>query len=431
VGDWSDIRAVEAIQVETGNGVLERFLRYVKIDTQSDLKSNSYPSTEKQKNLGMLLVQELHDIGIKDAFLNEFGLVYATIPSNVDHECPVVFYCAHMDTSPDYTGENVNPVIHHNYTGGDLVLPKGNIIIRPEEHPDLQAQIGNTIITADGSTLLGADNKAGVAEIMEMAAYLMAHPEVQHGKIRLLFTPDEEIGRGVDRVDVGLLAADFGYTIDGESRGHIETETFSADGAVVTFTGVPSHPGFAKDKMRNAIKMAADFVSKLPRDTGSPESTSGKEGFVHPTGISGNMESARVDLIIRDFTTEGLNERADMIQRLAKLVAAEYPGTSFSVNITEQYRNMKLILDEHPEVVWYAQEAVRLAGMIPVTSSIRGGTDGSRLSYMGLPCPNIFAGEHAFHSPYEWVSLEDMQLVVSTLVHLSALVAQRRESAEN
>lgn len=409
--------------------VLERFLRYVKIDTQSDPESTSYPSTEKQKDLGRLLVKELLEMGIEDAELNEFGLVYATIPSTVPHEVPVFFLCAHMDTSPDYSGKDVNPQLFPAYDGGVLHLPKGGIAIDPAQHPDLGMQLGGTIVTSDGSTLLGADNKAGVAEVMATASYLMRHPDIAHGPIRLLFTPDEEIGRGVDKVDVARLNARFGYTIDGETRGHLETETFSADAATVHFTGVPAHPGFAKGRMRNAIKMAAAFVARLPVHTLSPETTEGMEGFVHPTGISGNLEQAKVDLIIRDFTIEGLREKAEMLKRLADEVLLDYPGTRVQVEIREQYRNMREVLNQHPEVEAYAMEAMRRAGLTPVSSSIRGGTDGSRLSFMGLPCPNIFAGEHAFHSPYEWVSLEDMQYVVATLVHLAQVVAEKAQSA--
>ena len=409
--------------------VLERFLRYVKIDTQSEPESTSYPSTEKQKNLGRLLVDELHAMGIEDAELNEFGLVYATIPATVPFEVPVFFLCAHMDTSPDYSGKDVNPQLFPLYDGGKLVLPQGGIVLDPAQHPDLAMQTGGTIITSDGSTLLGADNKAGVAEIMATASYLMRHPDVPHGAIRILFTPDEEIGRGVDKVDVSKLNARFGYTIDGETRGHLETETFSADAATIHFTGVPAHPGFAKGRMRSAIKMAANFVSRLPVNTLSPETTEGMEGFVHPTSISGNLEQAKVDLIIRDFTIKGLQEKADMLRALVDGVLLDYPGTSAKVEIREQYRNMREILNQHPEVEEYAMEAMRRAGLTPVSSSIRGGTDGSRLSFMGLPCPNIFAGEHAFHSPYEWVSLEDMQFVVASLVHLAQVIAEKAKMA--
>jgi tripeptide aminopeptidase len=409
--------------------VLERFLRYVKIDTQSNPESTSYPSTEKQKDLGRILVDELHAMGISDAELNEFGLVYATIPSTVPHEVPVFFLCAHMDTSPDYSGKDVNPQLFPQYDGGKLILPKGGIVIDPAKHPDLGMQLGGTIITSDGSTLLGADNKAGVAEIMAAASFLMRNPDVPHGAIRILFTPDEEIGRGVDKVDTAKLNARFGYTIDGETRGHLETETFSADAATVHFTGVPAHPGFAKGTMRNAIKMAANFVSRLPVHTLSPETTAGMEGFVHPTGIHGNLELAKVDLIIRDFTIKGLQEKAEMLKRLAGEVQLDYPDTQVSVEIREQYRNMREVLNAHPEVEAYAMEAMRRAGLTPVSSSIRGGTDGSRLSFMGLPCPNIFAGEHAFHSPYEWVSLEDMQFVVASLVHLAQVIAEKAKSA--
>lgn len=412
--------------METGTDVLERFLRYVKIDTQSNPASETYPSTEKQKNLGNVLVNELLEMGIHDATLNQHGLVYATIPQNTDKEnLPVVFFCAHMDTSPDFSGTDVNPVLHPEYQGGPIMLPNNGIVIDPEEHPDLKDQLGNTIITADGKTLLGADNKAGVAEIMAAAAYLMKHPEIKHGKIRILFTPDEEVGRGVDKLDTELLAADFGYTVDGETRGHLEAETFSADAASIVFKGIPSHPGFAKGKMQNAIKMASDFVAALPRQILSPETTEGMQGFVHPTQISGTMEMSKIDLILRDFSEEGLKEQADLLRKTADDVCRRYVGTSWEMQVKEQYRNMKSILDQHPHVLELATEAISRAGMQPVISSVRGGTDGSRMSFMGLPCPNLFAGEHAFHSPYEWVSLEDMQLAVKTIVHLSALIEER------
>ncbi len=412
--------------MEPGTDVLERFLRYVKIDTQSDPASEAYPSTEKQKNLGTILVQELLDMGIHDATLNEHGIVYATIPHNTDKgNIPVVFFCAHMDTSPDYSGTDVHPMLHPDYQGGPILLPHNSIIIDPTDHPDLKHQKGNTIITSDGRTLLGADNKAGVAEIMAAAAYLMKHPEVKHGKIRLLFTPDEEIGRGVDKLDTNLLAADFGYTVDGETRGHLEAETFSADAASIHFKGVPSHPGFAKGKMQNAVKIASDFVAALPKHMLSPETTDGMEGFVHPTQISGTMEASKVELILRDFNESGLKQQAILIEQIAHDVCKLYPGSSWQLHVKEQYRNMKTILDQHPHVLGLATEAIRRAGMNPEISSVRGGTDGSRMSFMGLPCPNLFAGEHAFHSPYEWVSLEDMQLAVKTIVHLSALVEER------
>jgi len=399
--------------------VAERFLRYVIVDTQSDPASTSYPSTQKQKNLGKILVDELLAIGIEDAHLDEYGYVYATIPGNTDKQnVPVVCFCSHMDTSPDCSGLDVKPIVHKNYTGADIILPDDNSqVIRLSEHPDLKNQIGNDVITASGTTLLGADNKAGLAEIMDACYQLINHPEIKHGEIRILFTPDEEIGRGVDKVDLYKLGADVGYTIDGESAGTMENETFSADGAVLTIKGISAHPGFAKGKMQSAIKIAGTIVADLPNDL-SPEGTSGKQGFIHPVGISGHVEEARVDFIIRDFEDARLNDHADVIRNITEEVLKKYPGTSYHLQINQQYRNMKQVLDQHPQIVDNAMEAIKRAGMEPRLRSIRGGTDGSRLSFMGLPCPNIFAGEHAFHGKQEWVSVQDMQLAVKTIIHL-------------
>ena len=400
--------------------VLERFLRYVQIDTQSYPESPTQPSTEKQKDLSRVLVEELLELGIADAHLDPHGYVYATIPANTAKKVPVICYCSHVDTSPDSSGADVKPILHVNYGGGDIVLPDDPaVVLRPEEHPDLLEQIGNDIITASGTTLLGADNKAGVAAIMDAAQFLVTHPEIPHGAIKILFTPDEEIGRGVNRVDLEKLGADFGYTIDGEKRGSLEDETFSADAATITIHGVSAHPGFAKGKMENAIKIAAAVVDRLPKGRLSPESTSGREGFIHPTSISGGLEKAVVQFIVRDFTDEGLTEHEQLLKGILDEVMADYPNSRAEFKVTEQYRNMKKVLDQHPQVAEFAAEAIRRAGMEPIRSSIRGGTDGSRLSYMGLPCPNIFAGEHAFHSRQEWVSVQDMELAAQTLVHLA------------
>lgn len=401
--------------------VLERFLRYVKIDTQSDPSSKTTPSTEKQKDLGKVLVQELLDMGISDAHLDEHGYVYATLPSNSEKDVPVICYCSHMDTAPDFTGKDVKPMVHEKYQGGDLVLPGDpSRVIRFAEHPALATQIGNDIVTTDGTTLLGADNKAGVAEIMDAIHYLVKHPEVKHGSIRILFTPDEEIGRGVDKVDMKKLAAHYGYTVDGETLGHIENETFSADGVKIVITGNPTHPGFAKGKMENAIKIAGEILSRIPKEI-TPEHTEGKEGFIHPVSVNGIMEKVEMNFIIRDFVTANLSGLEDQLKKLCEDVLQSYPVSSFTFEVKEQYRNMKEVLDTCPQVAEYAVEAVKRSGLTPVLGSIRGGTDGSRLSFMGLPCPNIFAGEHAFHSPLEWVSVQDMQAAVNTLVHLAAI----------
>ena len=399
--------------------VTERFLNYVKIDTQSDPESPTCPSTEKQKDLGRLLVKELLEMGVSDAHMDENGYVYGTIPSNTNKKVHVICFCSHMDTSPDCSGKDVNPIINKGYAGQDIVLKNDSTqVIKVSEHPALLEQIGNDIITTDGTTLLGADNKAGLAEIMDAANYLMKHPEIKHGTIKLLFTPDEEIGRGVDKADMKKLAADFGYTMDGESLGHIEDETFSADGVEITINGFSTHPGFAKNKMESAIKIASKIVDSLPNNRISPETTEKKEGFVHPVSIGGGIERTVIKFIIRDFSEEGLKLLEEELLILTKKVMKDNPKSSFTFEVKEQYRNMKKVLDKNPEIVKNALEAIRRAGVKPHLSSIRGGTDGSRLSYMGLPCPNIFAGEHAFHSKQEWVSVQDMEKAVLTIVYL-------------
>jgi tripeptide aminopeptidase len=406
--------------------VTERFLRYVVIDTQSNPDSPSCPSTEKQKDLGRLLVSELRDIGLADADIDVNGYVYATLAANTAKTVPVICFCSHMDTSPDCSGTNVKPQVWRNYQGGDITLPGDpSQIIRAAEHPALHAQIGNDIVTSDGTTLLGADNKAGLAEIVDAMRFLVKNPQIKHGAIKVLFTPDEEIGRGVDKADLKRLAADFAYTIDGESAGHIEDETFSADGATITIDGVSAHPGFAKGKMENAIKIAAAIVDALPKDTCTPETTEAREGFLHPHGLDGALGRATLKFIVRDFTEQGLRDKAALLDQTVKNVMRDYPRSTYKLEIKPQYRNMKEVLDRHPGVVDNAIEAVRRAGLTPVKSSIRGGTDGSRLSFMGLPCPNIFAGEHAFHSSLEWVSRQDMEAAVRTIVHLAALWEER------
>ena len=404
----------------------ERFLRYVVIDTQSDPASATCPSTEKQKDLGALLAHELQAMGIRDTHLDEHGYVYATIPANTDKQVPVICFCSHMDTSPDCSGKNVKPQIVRNYRGGDIVLPADSTqVIRFADHPALADQIGNDIITTDGTTLLGADNKAGVAEIMDAAHFLISNPTIKHGTIKILFTPDEEIGRGGDKVDLKKLGADFAYTIDGETAGNMEDETFSADAATITIEGVSTHPGFAKCKMEHAIKIAAAVIERLPKQTCSPETTEGKQGFLHPIGIRGVLEKATLDFIVRDFTDAGLREKEALLESLVKEVMKEFPRSTYRLEIKQQYRNMKQVIDRHPEVIDNAMEAIRRTGLKPVKTSIRGGTDGSRLSFMGLPCPNIFAGEHAFHSRLEWVSVQDMEKAMQTIVHLAMIWEER------
>jgi tripeptide aminopeptidase len=406
--------------------VAERFLRYVRIDTQSDPLSGTHPSTGKQKDLGRLLVKELQEAGLEDAEMDEYGYVYASLPANSDKIVPVICLCAHMDTSPDCSGQGVKPIVHSGYDGGDLVLPDDpSQVISPLEHPYLGSRKGDDIITASGVTLLGADDKAGVAIIMDTVHFLARHPEVRHGRVRVLFTPDEEIGRGVDKLDMGRLGADFGYTLDAGERGTLEDETFSADAMTVTFQGVSAHPGYAKDKLVNALKVASSFVDSLPKDEWSPETTDDRYGFVHPVRMSGATEKAVVEFIIRDFFTSKLGAYEAHLRDKVEETLAAWPGATAEIVVKEQYRNMKEILDQYPQVSEFAREAIRRAGLTVRESSARGGTDGSRLSFMGLPCPNLFTGEMAFHGKHEYVSVQDMQKSVETCVHLVGVWEER------
>jgi len=408
--------------------VAEKFLRYVQIDTQSNPNSKTFPSTEKQKKLSSLLVEELKAIGIANAHLDYNGYVYAEIPSNTEKKVSTICFCAHVDTSPDCSGENVKPIVHHNYNGGEIILPDDvSQVISPNEHHYLKEKIGDDIITASGTTLLGADDKAGVAVIMDMANYLITHPEIKHGAIKILFTPDEEIGRGVDKVDLKKLGADFGYTLDGGELGSFEDETFSADGASFTFYGVSAHPGYAKDKLVNAVKVAAAFIGSLPKDELSPETTEDRYGFVHPVEIEGIAEKATVKFIIRDFLTAKLTAYETYLADKADDVIKKFPGAKYEMKITEQYRNMKEMLNIYPHVSAYAIEAIQRSGITVKQTSARGGTDGSRLSFMGLPCPNIFTGEMAFHGKHEYVSIQDMQKSVETIVRLAMIWEERAE----
>lgn len=400
--------------------VADRFMRYVQIDTQSDPASDTQPSTEKQKDLSRILVEELLKIGIKDAELDEYGYVYATIPATTKKNVPVLCYCSHVDTAPDCSGKDVKPILHTQYDGKDIVLPDDpTVVVSAKDHPYLQKRIGDDIITASGTTLLGADDKAGVAIIMDLANYLIQHPEIEHGAIRILFTPDEEVGRGVNKVDMKRLGAQFGYTLDGGERGVLEGENFSADAVIVTFNGISAHPGYAKGKMVNAIKAAAAFLDKLPRNKWNPETTEGKQGFVHPVHIEGGLEKATVQFIIRDFDTPMLATHEQMLRELVDQTVKEFPGLTTEFVVKEQYRNMKEVLDAVPHVMDYAAEAYKRAGMNAERVSIRGGTDGSRLSFMGMPCPNLFTGEMGIHSKQEYVSVQDMEKAVETLVHLA------------
>ena len=399
-----------------------RFMRYAQIDTQSDPLSSTFPTTEKQKDLSRLLVKELLEMGITDAELDEHGYVYATIPANTDKQVPVICFCSHVDTSSDSSGTGVKPIVHRQYDGGDIVLPDDeNVVISAQEHPYLAGKKGDDIITASGTTLLGADDKAGVAEIMDAAHFLVNHPEVKHGAIRILFTPDEEVGRGVEKVDMKKLGASFGYTMDGGELGSLEDENFSADGAKITVHGISAHPGAAKDKLVSAIKIAGEIVDALPKDSLSPETTEDREGFIHPVRIQGTVEKTEIDFIIRDFETAQLEAHETYLRRVMDKVLAKHPGARATLKVTEQYRNMKEVLVHHPEVTAYAAEAMRRADVQPLRMSIRGGTDGSRLSFMGLPCPNIFTGEMALHSKQEYVSIQDMKKAVQTIVYLAQL----------
>ena len=411
--------------------VQDRFIRYVQIDTQSDLHSTTVPSTEKQKNLSRLLVDELNQIGISDAHLDEWGYVYATIPATTDKNVPVICFCAHVDTSPDSSGCGVKPIIHRDYNGSDIILPDDTTqVITAREHPYLKQKIGEDIITASGKTLLGADDKAGIAIIMDLADYLIQHPEIEHGTIKILFTPDEEIGRGVDKVDVQKLGANFGYTLDGGERGSFADETFSADAVVVTFHGISEHPGYAKGKLVNALKVAGTFLDLLPREEFSPETSEGREGFVHPVYMEGIAEKAKVEFIVRDFETRNLKLYETRLEQFARQAVGKYPGSSYEFEVKEQYRNMKDVISKYPQIEKYAAEAMQRAGVKFKKQSARGGTDGSRLSFMGLPCPDIFTGEMAYHGKHEYVSIQDMQKSVEVLANLVQVWFERRLSED-
>lgn len=400
---------------------VERFLEYVKYDTQSDDESTSFPSTEKQKELSKYLVNELKAVGLTDAEMDEHGYVTATLPSNSGKDVPAIGFIAHVDTSPAVSGANVKPLIHKNYGGGDIHLPNDGIVIKASENPDLKDMIGYDIITADGTTLLGADNKCGVAEIVDAVNYFIKHPEVKHGTIKVCFTPDEEVGRGTEKFNVEKFGAKYAYTVDGQTRGEVEAETFCADSMTIVFQGKNIHPGYAKDKMINSMKIAAHFLESLPKDRLSPETTEGREGFVHCVAINGNEEQTTLKFIIRDFEVEKLKEYEDFLTELANNSIKAFPGSKVVVKVNEQYRNMKYILKDHPQVSDYALEAMKRLDITPIFSPIRGGTDGSRLSFMGLPTPNIFAGEHSFHSKTEWVAIQDMEMAVRVIVTIATI----------
>jgi tripeptide aminopeptidase len=408
--------------------VVERFMRYVQIDTQSDPQSDTHPSTEKQKQLSQLLAKELLEMGIEDAHTDDFGYVHATIPATTNKKIPVICFCSHVDTAPDCSGTGVKPILHTNYDGRDIVLPDdASQVISAEEYPYLREHIGNSIITASGQTLLGADDKAGVAEIMDMAHYLITHPEIKHGKIKILFTPDEEVGKGTAKLDLQKLGADFAYTLDGGELGTFEDETFSADGVTITINGVISHPGYAKGKMINALKIAGEILAALPKEEWSPETTNDRQGFAHPLHLDGLAEKAVIEFLIRDFNTSQLAVHETRLQTLAEKIMVNYPKATMQFAVQEQYRNMKEILDQHPHITANAEEAYRRAGLAVIKEPIRGGTDGSRLSFMGLPCPNIFTGMQAIHSKHEWIGVRDMEKAVDVLVELVQVWEQADE----
>jgi tripeptide aminopeptidase len=400
--------------------VLDRFLRYVKIDTQSDEESSSYPSTAKQLDLCRMLADECRALGLADVEMTEFGIVTATVPSNVDHEAPAIVWLAHVDTSPEFSGTDVKPVLHENYDGSDIVLPGDTSrIIRVDENTALRSLVGGTIVTTDGTTLLGADDKAGVAAIMAAAEFLLAHPEIPRGPIRICFTCDEEIGLGVDKVDIPKLNAVCGYTLDGEGRGRIDCETFSADGAVVTVDGINTHPSEGKGAMVNSIRILSQFLAALPTDRLAPEVTDGRDGFIHPYGVEGGVARASAKLILRDFDTDKLAEQAALLESIAEPLRVEHPRAKITIEIRKQYRNLGDGLRDEPRAVPKAEEAMRKAGLEPELAIIRGGTDGSLLTEQGLPTPNISTGEHNPHSPLEWTSREELQSAVDVLVALA------------
>ena len=402
--------------------VEERFLRYVKIDTQADPLSDTFPSSDKQKDLTKVIINELEAMGVS-CRTNEAGYVYASLSSNVPSQCPKVFFCAHLDTAPDCSGTGVQPIVHRNYQGGDIVLPDDTSqVISPAKYPELLNKKGNDIITASGLTLLGSDDKSGVAIIMDAFWQFVNNPDLPHGDVKMLLTTDEEVGKGTAKVDLSILDADFGYTLDSGDLGSFETENFSADAVTLEIFGVSAHPGYAKNKMENALKIAAEVIQSLPQLTLCPEMTEGKEGFIHPSKINGNLEKATIDFILRDFDTEKLSEYAALLESITQSVLTKYPGSAYKMNIRKQYRNMKDVLLKHPKVEKYALNAMKNLNIPIKSGSIRGGTDGATLSHMGLPCPNLFAGEQAIHSKHEWVSVQDMQKAVDTVIEICKLI---------
>ena len=407
----------------SADSIADRFMRYVQIDTQSDPESTAHPTTEKQKDLSKMLLKELFEMGITDASTDEFGYVYATIPANSEKKnIPAICFCAHVDTAPDCSGTHVKPILHRYYDGADIILPDDNTqVLKMSNSPYLQNHLNSGIITASGATLLGADDKSGVAAIMEAALYLVQNPAVKHGEIKILFTPDEEVGQGTAKVDMQKLGATYGYTLDGGDAGSLEDETFSADGAVINITGVITHPGYAKNKLVNALKVAGAILDALPKHEWSPETTEKRQGFVHPTAVNGIAEKATIQFIVRDFTVEGLQQHHERLKKLAEETVATFPGAVVEYVAREQYRNMKEVLDKCPQVAAFAGEAIERAGLKIKKESIRGGTDGSRFSYIGMPCPNIFTGMQNIHSKLEWIGTKDMAKAAETIVHIAMI----------
>ena len=402
------------------DALVDRFMRYVQVDTQSDPQSENYPTTEKQKDLSRLLYSELIAMGISNTEIDHYGYVYATIPGNSSkNDVPVICFCSHVDTAPDCSGSHVKPILHKNYNGDDIVLPdEPSQVLKMSEYNYLKQHLDSDIFTASGITLLGADDKSGVAVIMEAASYLLENPSIKHGAVKIVFTPDEEVGKGTAKIDMAKLNASFGYTMDGGEAGSLEDETFSADSVHLVVNGVIAHPGYAKGKLVNAIKIAGEILNALPKNEWAPEATEKREGFVHPVRVEGIAEKATIDFIVRDFDTRQLKSHEERLKRIAQNVINNFPGATMEFTINEQYRNMKQVLDKTPEVVANAEEAIRRAGLDVKTESIRGGTDGSKLSYMGLPCPNIFTGMQAIHSKLEWIGVKDMVKSAETIVHL-------------
>lgn len=410
------------------DALVQRFMRYVQVDTQSDPNGTAHPTTEKQKDLSKILLDELKGMGLQEVELDGYGYVYATLRASSEKKnIPVICFCSHVDTAPDCSGTDVKPILHHDYDGKDIVLPdNASQVLSIAGSPYLQQHIGHSIITASGNTLLGADDKAGVAIIMQTVQTLLDSPEIMHGKIKIVFTPDEEVGKGTAKIDMEKVGADFGYTLDGGEAGSLEDETFSADGASIVVHGVIAHPGYAKNKLVNAMKIAGEILAALPTNEWSPETTEGIEGFVHPVSLNGIAEKATIGFIVRDFKTATLAEHHDRLRKIAEGIVSKYPTATMEYVATEQYRNMKDILLQHPQVAAYAAEAIQRAGLTVKKESIRGGTDGSRLSYIGLPCPNIFTGMQNIHSKLEWVGVNDMVKAVETLVHLSQVWEEKR-----